>query len=83
MTYSNETYLQTNARLVRTGQSYNTIIYRLVCPGTIDDAVCEALRTKSDTQTGLFTALKALQEMKKSFKFEIQLTFEAEAPYDQ
>lgn len=65
LTWSHETYLQTNARLVRTGQSYETIIYRLVCSGTIDDAVAEALREKSDTQSGLLHALKALQILAK------------------
>lgn len=61
LTWSNETYVQTNARLVRTGQSCETIIYRLICPGTVDDAVAAALRDKSDAQSGLLNALKALQ----------------------
>ena len=65
LTYSNETYIQTNARLIRTGQAAETIIYRLLVNGTIDDAVAEALRDKSDTQTGLMHALRALQTMKK------------------
>ena len=64
-TWSSETEQQTNARLVRTGQSNETIIYRILVPGTIDDAVCEALREKSDNQTGLFNALKALQKLVK------------------
>lgn len=63
LTYSNEMYLQTNARLVRTGQSRETLVYRLIVPGSVDDAVCEALRTKSDTQTGLLHALKNLQKI--------------------
>lgn len=61
LTWSNESYLQTNARLVRTGQSAETLIYRIICSGTVDEAVAEALRTKSDTQSGLLNALKALQ----------------------
>lgn len=65
LTYSNETYLQTNARLVRTGQSHKTTIYRLIAGGTIDDAVAAALRDKSDTQSGLMNALKALQLLTK------------------
>lgn len=65
LTWSNETYLQTNARLVRTGQSHETTIYRLLATGSIDDAVVESLRTKSDTQSGLLHALKALQSLKK------------------
>lgn len=63
MTYSNETYIQTNARLIRTGQSAETLIYRLVATNTIDDAVAEALREKTNTQSGLMSALKALQTM--------------------
>lgn len=63
LTYSNETYTQTNARLVRVGQSCETIIYRVVVPGTIDDAVISALRDKTDTQSGLLQALKNLQKM--------------------
>jgi superfamily II DNA or RNA helicase len=66
LTYSNETYLQTNARLIRTGQAAETIIYRLICPNTIDDAVAEALRTKSDTQSGMLHAVHALQKLAKS-----------------
>lgn len=65
MTWSQETYIQANARLVRTGQSSETLIYRIICGGTIDDAVCEAIREKSDTQSGLLNALKALQKLKE------------------
>jgi len=63
LTYSHETYVQTNARLIRTGQTAETIIYRIICPGTIDDAVAEALRDKSDIQTGMLHAVRALQRM--------------------
>lgn len=63
LTYSNETYIQTNARLVRTGQSQETLIYRVISPTTVDDALCEALRNKNDTQEGLLNALKAIQRM--------------------
>jgi SNF2 family DNA or RNA helicase len=63
LTYSHETYVQTNARLIRTGQTAETIIYRIICPGTIDDAVAEALRDKSDTQSGMLHAVRALQRM--------------------
>jgi superfamily II DNA or RNA helicase len=66
LTYSNETYIQTNARLIRTGQAAETLIYRLICPGTIDDAVAEALRDKSDTQSGMLAAINALQQLNKS-----------------
>lgn len=63
--WSNEGYMQTNARVVRTGQSNETIVYRIVAPGTLDDAVAESLREKSDTQSGMFNALKALQKLSK------------------
>ena len=63
LTYSHETYVQTNARLIRTGQTAETLIYRLICAGTIDDAVAEALREKSDTQSGMLFAVRALQRM--------------------
>lgn len=64
LTYSNETYVQTNARLIRTGQLLETIIYRIIAKDTIDDAVAEALRTKSDEESGCLNALKALQHMR-------------------
>jgi len=64
LTWSNEAYQQTNARLVRTGQSFETIIYRLIAKDTIDEAVAEALRDKSNIQNGLFNALKALQALR-------------------
>jgi SNF2 family DNA or RNA helicase len=63
LTYSHETYVQTNARLIRTGQTAETLIYRIICSGTIDDAVAEALRDKSDTQSGMLFAVRALQRM--------------------
>jgi hypothetical protein len=49
--------------LILTGQTAETIIYRILAPGTIDDAVAEALRDKSDTQTGMLHAVRALQRM--------------------
>ncbi len=66
LSYSNETYIQTNARLVRTGQSFNTIIYRIIALGTVDEAVVEALREKDGRQQGLFAALKALQQLENA-----------------
>lgn len=63
LTYSHETYTQTNARIIRTGQAAETIIYRIIAPGTIDDAVAEALRDKSDTESGMMHAVHNLQRM--------------------
>ena len=65
-TYSWETYTQTNARIVRTGQSHETIVYRILAKGTIDPAVAEVLRMKQEGHTGLMSAIKALQLLKKS-----------------
>jgi SNF2 family DNA or RNA helicase len=65
-TYSRELYDQTNARLARMGQTFPTIIYRLLCSGTGDWAVVEALRTKGDEQTGLKAALQGLQTLGKA-----------------
>jgi hypothetical protein len=65
-TYSFETYFQTNARLVRTGQEHETIIYRILAKGTIDPAVAEALRMKEEGQEGLMVAIKALQMLRCS-----------------
>jgi len=64
LTYSQETYQQTSARIIRHGQANETLIYRIIAPCTIDDAVAEALRTKSDTQSGLLHALAALQQLR-------------------
>lgn len=58
LTYSRELYDQFNARLVRTGQKYETTIYRLLVPRTVDDAIAEALREKGDAQSGLKNALR-------------------------
>jgi superfamily II DNA or RNA helicase len=65
LTYSHETYVQTNARLIRTGQANETIIYRLIVPESIDEAVAEALRDKADTQSGMMNAIHALQRLAK------------------
>ena len=65
MTWSSELFQQACARLIRTGQSWETLVYRLVATDTIDEAVCESVRVKGDTQSGLLHALKALQNLRK------------------
>jgi hypothetical protein len=67
-TWSWEAYTQTNARLVRPGQSYETIIYRLLVPDSIDWCVVEAVKGKSDTESGLLQALKTLQNLHPNTK---------------
>jgi hypothetical protein len=61
LSYSPEEYDQLNARVVRTGQEDETKIFRLVVPGTVDDAVIAALRTKSETQAVLLQTLNNIQ----------------------
>ena len=55
--HSPEAYDQTNARLARTGQENETKIFRLISPGTIDDAVAATLANKDLTQQGFITRL--------------------------
>jgi hypothetical protein len=74
LTYSHETYVQTNARLIRTGQTAETLIYRIICSGTVDDAVAEALRDKSETQSGMLHAVRALQRMNPSRHLDSRLS---------
>lgn len=64
-TYSWERYTQLNARLVRTGQTKETIIYRILAKGTIDEAVVETLRSKEEGNSGLMLALKNLRRLKE------------------
>ncbi len=65
-TWSGEAYQQSNARLIRTGQKNPTTVYRIIAPGTADDAVVEALREKGDVQSGLLLALKNIQRLAES-----------------
>lgn len=64
-TYAPEEYDQLNARVARTGQKDRTTIFRLLCPGTIDDAVVATLDAKGDNQAGLLQTLKNLQVLAK------------------
>ena len=53
---------QFNARVARQGQDKETMIYRLVCGGTVDDAVIGALHDKGSDQA---TFLKTLKNIKR------------------
>jgi SNF2 family DNA or RNA helicase len=64
--YSRELWDQFNARLARTGQQHETLIYRLLCPGTIDDAAAEALREKGLGQSAFLLAIRNLQKLVKT-----------------
>lgn len=61
--YGGGTYIQTNARVIRKGQSQNAIIYRILVKSSIDDAVAETLRTKNDDERGLMEAVRNLQRI--------------------
>ena len=68
LTYSRELYDQFNARLVRTGQKYETTIWRLIVPRTVDDAIAEALREKGEAQSGLKKALNNVRIFNRDAK---------------
>jgi len=61
LTYSRELYEQMIARLARRGQKNVIKIYRLMVPGTVDDAVAEALTTKAENESRLIAALQMLE----------------------
>lgn len=65
--YSRELYDQLNGRLARRGQDEETRVFRLVCPGTMDDCAIEALRTRGEDQTEMLAVLSAFREQGLTF----------------
>jgi len=61
LTFSRELYEQMIARLARRGQKEIVTVYRLMCPGTVDDVIAEALTLKADNEHRLLTALAMLE----------------------
>jgi len=61
LTYSLEQYIQTNARILRTGQDTKAKIYRILGENTVDFVVANALEEKSGNQSALMQAVKMLQ----------------------
>ena len=61
LTYSLEQYSQTNARILRTGQSKAATIYRIMAAESIDWVVASALENKSEGQSALMSAVGMLQ----------------------
>lgn len=55
--WSRELYDQFNGRTARKGQEKAPRVFRITCPGTIDDAVIEALRVRGEEQGELFSVL--------------------------
>ncbi|MBR0288968.1 MAG: DEAD/DEAH box helicase [Selenomonadaceae bacterium] len=66
LTWSLEQYEQANKRLHRQGQEHPVVIHNLVVQGGMDETVIRALKSKSDMQNALLTALKArIEELKR------------------
>ncbi len=61
LTFNREHYDQIIARFARRGQTEVTKIYRLMIPGTVDDAVAEALANKAENESRLIAALQMLE----------------------
>ena len=59
LTWNYELYTQANKRLHRQGQTEKVIIHHLVCTGTRDEDVMEALSRKDDVQNWVMETLKA------------------------
>ena len=60
LTWSLESYQQTNARLYRQGQeSGSVVITHIIAEGTIDERIMKALKKKDCTQSALIEAVKA------------------------
>lgn len=66
LTYSRELYEQMIARLARRGQQNIIKVYRLMIPGTVDDAVAEALATKAQNEARLISALQMLESYRNN-----------------
>lgn len=59
LTWNYEHYTQANKRLHRQGQKERVIIHHLVCTGTRDEEVMQALEQKDDVQNWVMQSLKA------------------------
>lgn len=66
LTYSREMYEQMIARLARRGQDKVIKVYRLMVPGTVDDAVAEALASKAANEARLISALQMLESYRQN-----------------
>lgn len=59
LTWNYELYTQANKRLHRQGQTEKVIIHHLICSGTRDEDVMQALGKKDDVQNWVMESLKA------------------------
>lgn len=64
-TYSREMTEQFIARLWRRGQQDVVKVYYIHAPGTVDDAVAEALQAKASNEARLISALQMLESMRE------------------
>ena len=66
LTWSLEQYEQANKRLHRQGQEHPVVIHHLIVQNGMDESVIDALKSKSDMQNALMSALKAkITQIKK------------------
>lgn len=65
LTYNREYYDQIIARFARRGQTEVTRVYRLMVPGTVDDAVASALESKAANEARLLSALAMLEKLRE------------------
>ena len=69
LTWNYELYTQANKRLHRQGQTERVIIHHLVCEGTRDEDVMQALERKDDVQNWVMQSLKArIKKIKEDAK---------------
>ena len=59
LTWNYELYTQANKRLHRQGQQEKVIVHHLICSGTRDEEVMDALQRKDDVQGWVMQSLKA------------------------
>lgn len=64
MTWNRDSWEQTIKRLHRSGQARPVLVYRVVCKGTVDEAVEAALRAKGGRQAGFLSAMRAYRASK-------------------
>ena len=66
LTWSLEQYEQANKRLHRQGQEHPVVIHHLIVQNGMDESVIDALKSKSDMQNALMSALKTkITQLKK------------------
>lgn len=68
LTWNYELYTQANKRLHRQGQQEKVIIHHLICSGTRDEDVMQALQRKEDVQNWVMESLKArIRKIKEEY----------------